>query len=221
MLRKICQLVLRKKNNNVFFSQEGEDYLLTSFLSDQRSGFFVDLGSAHPIIYNNTYYFYLRGWRGICIDASPNLKKLYTRYRPEDKFINTFISRKPGIQKFHIFSEPLLNTGSLKRKNFLQQKTNYKFQKTVSINKTSLRDILKKYLPHKTKIQIMSIDIEESELEALESNNWNIYRPMYIVMEVLHHDRDKIGNKTPVQFLKALGYRITTILPRSVIFSDS
>ncbi len=36
-----------------------------------RTGFYVDVGAHHPMLYSNTYYFYKQGWSGINIDAMP------------------------------------------------------------------------------------------------------------------------------------------------------
>lgn len=212
------QIFCNDKNKN-FYSQEGEDYFLNILIQPKKEGFFVDIGSAHPIRANNTYFFYLKGWRGICIDAAPSLNDIYKKYRPNDLFINAFIGNKTGYQKFYIFNEPFLNTGSKKRKEIILKNTSYKLQKTVSVIKRPLREILDKYLPVGKEIEIMSCDIEDSELDALRSNNWKLYMPKIVVLEVLHQDRGKIGDKASVKFLQKIGYKIIAILPRSVFFS--
>ena len=53
------------------YSQQGEDMILKSLFQDHQSGFYVDVGAHHPSRFSNTYFFYLRGWRGINIDAMP------------------------------------------------------------------------------------------------------------------------------------------------------
>lgn len=57
------------------FSQEGEDMLLDRFFMNQKDGFYVDVGAHHPERFSNTNYYYLRGWRGINIEADPSLMK--------------------------------------------------------------------------------------------------------------------------------------------------
>ena len=53
------------------YSQEGEDMILGKIFSGQKHGFYVDVGAHHPLRFSNTYLFYLKGWRGINIDAMP------------------------------------------------------------------------------------------------------------------------------------------------------
>lgn len=55
----------------------------------------------------------------------------------------------------------------------------------VMVNVLPLNEILEKYLPQKQKIEFMTIDVEGFDLEVLESNDWNRYRPMYVLVEIL------------------------------------
>lgn len=203
---------------SAFFSQDGEDFILSKNYDLKKPGFFVDIGSADPIRANNTYWFYLRGWRGLCVDASPDLGNLYKKHRPKDRFINAFVGKKSGNREFFIFNEPFLNTGCLKRKKYLIKKTGYKFQKKIHVPQLPLREILKQNLSESKKIDFMSLDVEEGELEVLQSNDWVSFRPRLIIMEVLNPDREKVGESTSSKFLKRLGYLPAIILPRSVIF---
>ena len=56
---------------NISYSQEGEDLILERFFEGKEIGFFVDIGAHHPMRFSNTYIFYLKGWRGINVDATP------------------------------------------------------------------------------------------------------------------------------------------------------
>jgi hypothetical protein len=204
-----------------YFSQDGEDLFLSLILPSKKKGFYIDIGAAHPINFNNTYYFYKIGWHGLCVDASPNLAGLYKKHRPKDIFINSFVGEEKENQKLYIFDEPFLNTGSNERKEFLVNNTNYKLKNTLTVQAITLRQIFSQYLPPGEEVQIMSIDIEEGELAALESNNWDLYKPKNVILEVLMQNREKVGDKPSVQLLKKNGYKISAILPRSVIFSVS
>lgn len=69
-----------------FYSQDGEDTLLTAFYESQPEykGFYVDIGALHPLRFSNTQIFYDRGWHGINIDATPGSMKLFNKVRPND-----------------------------------------------------------------------------------------------------------------------------------------
>ncbi len=202
-----------------YYAQDGEDFLLNKFLNSPKPGFFVDLGSAHPVQANNSYLFYLKGWRGLCVDASPGLHNLYKKYRPKDLFINAFVGRCSATRELYTFNEPFLNTGSQSRKEFLLAKTNYKFKEKILVQQIPLQEILKRNMQSNKTIEFMSLDVEEGELEVLESNDWTRYRPRLIIMEVLNQNREKIGENPTVEFLKRQGYHPFIILPRSVFFT--
>ena len=70
------------------FSHDGEDLILIKYLSNLKNGNYIDIGSHQPVNGSNTFFFYLKGWKGICIDPLPNLKYKYSLIRRRDKFIN-------------------------------------------------------------------------------------------------------------------------------------
>ena len=71
------------------FSADGEDSILDKYLLGFEKGNYIDIGSNQPIRGSNTFSFYLKNWKGICLDPLPNLKKKYRFYRPKDLFINS------------------------------------------------------------------------------------------------------------------------------------
>ena len=66
------------------YSQNGEDIVLSYLFHDVRDGFYIDVGCNHPVIGNNTFNFYLAGWRSINIDGNQKLIDLYCKDRPGD-----------------------------------------------------------------------------------------------------------------------------------------
>src|SRR5580658_8816405 len=82
----------RKRYFRHSFSQEGEDMILASFFEGKKNGFYVDVGAHHPKRFSNTHHFYIRGWRGINVDATPGSMKLFRRTRPDDINIEAAVS---------------------------------------------------------------------------------------------------------------------------------
>ena len=66
------------------YSQEGEDLILHRVFENQNTGFYVDVGAHHPVRFSNTYFFYLRGWSGINIDAAPGSIRKFAWKRRRD-----------------------------------------------------------------------------------------------------------------------------------------
>ena len=85
----------------VSYVQFGEDLFLTSLLGYERTeGTYVDIGCYHPVDYSNTYIFYQRGWSGLAIDANPDWKPEWQKFRPRDKFINAAIGLSEGSMHY-------------------------------------------------------------------------------------------------------------------------
>ena len=61
----------------ISYSQTGEDQILSFLLREEQNGFYLDIGCNHPIKLSNSYNFYLRGWKGICVDANSELIKKF------------------------------------------------------------------------------------------------------------------------------------------------
>jgi FkbM family methyltransferase len=165
------------------YAQEGEDLILETFFHDVQSGFFVDVGAYHPIRFSNTYLFYQKGWRGINIDARPNSMDMFKQIRPNDINIEVAIGQKEEVLTYYMFDEPGLNGFSKEISEDRHKNTPYKIQQTVAIPLKRLETVLDEYLPSKTPIQFMSIDVEGLDLEVLQSNNWEKYKPLIILVE--------------------------------------
>jgi hypothetical protein len=81
------------------FGQCGEDAWFLSFLRAQRipwadSGFYVDLGANHPVVYSATYLLYKAGWSGVTVDPITSLCALHRDLRPRDLCLNAGVGSK-------------------------------------------------------------------------------------------------------------------------------
>lgn len=169
--------------SKISYSQEGEDLILNRIFERKNRGFYVDVGAHHPIRFSNTYLFYKKGWRGINIEPNPVNIKLFQRYRPNDINIQAAVGKK-GVLKYYIFDEPALNTFD----EYLakeREKAGYRVVSTINIELIPLSEILKVYLPKNTKIDFMNIDCEGYDFEVLQTNDWETYRPIILLIEVI------------------------------------
>jgi len=48
-----------------------------------------------------------------------------------------------------------------------------------------LKEVLSRYVPQGTQIDFLSVDVEGMELQVLQSNDWNQYRPKIALIEQL------------------------------------
>ena len=209
--KKICDL-----RNKLFdgytkksYSQEGEDLVLARMFDNLNitKGFFVDIGAHHPARFSNTYYFYRRGWRGINVDALPGTKKLFERVRSRDITIECGVGIKNGVLKYFAFNEPALNTFSEQEAN-KKNVPPYHIVNTLQIPVVTLKKILDDNLPHGTTIDFMTIDVEGFDHEVISSNNWDLYRPRIILIELLNSGIKNLEMHPTSQLLESYNYRI-------------
>ena len=189
------------------FAQTGEDKLLETFFENrEQPGFFVDIGANHPYIYSNTYKFYLKGWRGINVDANPGTKKLFDTMRPGDINIETGVSLVPGELDFYTFENNVFNTMDKQTAEGHCKEFSINIKEVIKVKTMTLAEILKKNLSPSQKIDFMSIDVEGLDMEVLRSNDWGKYRPEVLLVECIYQDYQDIQNMETVVYLKQFGY---------------
>jgi hypothetical protein len=218
MIKKIKKIFTEILFQQEYFSQDGEDYIAKKILKNIKNGVYLDVGSAHPILYNNTFHFYNNGWNGICIDGNSDYIKPYAQFRKKDIFVNCLVGEQQKIKNYFVFNEPLLNTTLKSRVKKLESTTNYKHKDTKKILQLPINQICKKNKIDTNLVNLISLDIEGSELEALHSINWKECSPELIIVEILAENRETIFNSRITKFLKQKKYSIKIVLQRSVIF---
>jgi FkbM family methyltransferase len=201
----ISRLLMRDPDMqpNLCYGQDGEDLILNRLLSGQAQGFYVDVGAHHPVRFSNTYLFYRRGWRGINIDAMPGSMKKFDKVRPRDINIECGVAGSAGKLMYHRFNEQALNTfDEAAHKN--QQP--YQLIDSVEVGVERLDTLLAKHLSAGQVIDFLSVDVEGKDEEVLRSNDWNRYRPRFILAETLRTNMLGLGECPVVQFLRDVGY---------------
>ncbi len=203
--------------SNVSYSQFGEDLVLQKIFLDKSDGFYVDVGAFHPKYYSNTYLLYLKGWKGINIDAMPGSMEEFKRIRPRDINLESPVGLKKQTLTYYNFVEKAFN-GFF---TALPKNVPSKLIDTKKLTTVPLREILDQYVPENQDIDLLSVDVEWMDLDALQSINWNKYKPSVIVVEELHLT---VGNpqKSDIHtFLKDKGYILYACIPPSLIFTHT
>lgn len=187
-------------------------------LGRQKQGFYVDVGAYHPKIFSNTYLFYKRGWKGVCIDPNPAMEDLYAFVRPRDLFLNLGVAEKDNVLEYTMFDDGAANTFSSDQshKNTEEAKRKIVGKKLVTLMPLSV--ILDAYVPKGQKVDLLSIDVEGMDLEVLRSNNWKKYSPKVVICEDLEFGFEGVGKSPVVVFLKGKGYRLSAKTPYSLVF---
>ena len=188
--KKLRRGRLLAPNAHETYSQEGEDLILRRIFHRKADGFYVDVGAHHPQVFSNTYVFYLKGWRGINIDAMPGSMAEFNRLRPRDINIETAISDRPDKLTYFQFATPGINTFS---REIMEQRLaygdgpasdlKYELVSPVEIATLRLDAVLGEHLPAGQSVDFLNIDVEGLEMAVLNSCNWTKFRPTVVLIE--------------------------------------
>jgi FkbM family methyltransferase len=200
------------------YSQLGEDIILEFYLGSRAPGFFVDVGAYHPRRYSNTFLLYLRGWRGINIDADPDVISLFNAERPRDQNIVAAIAGDSGTGTLIRFNEKAFNTLSPALAEKATRHPAWKIQDTVNVSTYRLADILQRYVPEGQRIDVMNVDVEGADLDALRGNDWNRFSPEFLIVEDHAFEAAAPHQSDIFSFLSDRGYFLLSYAVYSLIF---
>jgi FkbM family methyltransferase len=170
----------------VHYSQTWEDLIL-DFLTMQDTGFYIDIGGNHPISWNNTYWFYKKWWTGINVEPNKKLIKKFNSKRPKDQNLQIWIGKQNSELEFFVLDCDSMSTcdkETVKR----YESVGYKVVDSYIVPIWTLERLYDEYVWDK-KIDILSVDVEWLDMDVLMSNNWDKYRPTYIILETVEYGK--------------------------------
>ena len=157
------------------FSQFAEDLLIQNMVNVKTPGFYVDVGCHHPRRGSNTYSLYRRGWHGILIDLEP-CKVLANRLaRRRDHVVLAAVSDKE--EEVTIYSDKSYSTNTT-----ISGRLGNQYHSLGTIRTRTLTSILVE-ANTATKFDLLAIDVEGMDFQALKGLNLNTYRPKIICIE--------------------------------------
>jgi FkbM family methyltransferase len=202
------------------YSSEGEDLILKRIFDGKTNGVYIDVGAHHPFRVSNTYLFYKKNWTGINIDPMPGSQAMFNKYRPLDVNLEMGVSATKQHLTYYIFNEPALSTFSTDKVEEYTQDPQYHIINEKRIETWPLADILDRYLPAGTNIDFLTIDAEGLDMEVLRSNNWQKYRPAYILVESTPFLLANMHNTEMGQYMQDAGYAIFAKTYYTYIFKN-
>lgn len=186
---KILKELYYNKYSKKSFSISSVDLILERIFSNFKDGIYLDIGCNHPIKYNNTYLLFKKGWRGINVDLDSESIKQFNLMRKNDHNVNTLVTSKDNEEKnlYFYHERSAINTIS----KDLAEKRENKPKKIIKLKGVSINTIIKDSPFQNKKINLLSIDIENYEFEALKEFNFAKYNVDVIVSEVTDIDSSK------------------------------
>jgi FkbM family methyltransferase len=203
--RSVQQLALGYHSYAPSFSCAGEDMILRHLIgADKMDGFFIDVGAYHPVLLSNTYFFYLNGWRGINIEVRPGSRALFEVTRPRDINVEVGISSERGEMTYYFIGDdsPM---NSFSRKFLEEIGMIGQIERETRVPVLPLAAVLAEHLPPGQEIDFMTVDVEGLDLSVLESNDWNAFRPRFLVVEDMQVD---VQRSEAAGFMRTQGYEV-------------
>lgn len=218
IVKKLKQKIRERiyKRYNISFSKAGDDIQLHKLIKATSPGVYVDIGCWHPIKASNTYFFYLRGWKGLCIDPNPELEILYKDIRPNDSFLNFGISNNLQKLEYYMLEDPHSSMNTLNIDFLEKHNLTNKIKKTISVPTRSLKHILDENLTANDRLDFFDVDVEGFDLEVLKTNDWEKYRPKIILVESDVSLKQDMTSEI-VEYLESKNYKF---IGKSIIMGD-
>jgi FkbM family methyltransferase len=193
------------------YAQAGEDQIVHYLLNTIGiiNPTYLDIGTNFPVQGNNTYFFYERGFRGVCVEPDPDLFKLIQQARPKDKLINAGVGLSgAGEATLFVFPHPYTgwNTFSDVEAKLRESESGVKVRATKVLPMYPINKIMSEnFAPHPN---FISIDVEGLDLAILKSIDFVAFRPEVICVETIGFDMDGRGHKNTeiISFLESNNY---------------
>jgi FkbM family methyltransferase len=202
---------------SVSWSQGGEDIALIHALSAYKFGKYIDIGAHHPSRFSVTRHLYQMGWTGVNVDANQELIDIFNQVRTKDKNICVAVGSESEYH-FTIFEEAAISTlDSEWRDRFIREDN--KIARELKVEGRKLRTILDDFQPE-TRLDLLSIDAEGSDLQVLESLEFETLEKSRFPKWILLETTPPVSNalQTPaVALAMRMGYEPHMVLPMSTL----
>jgi FkbM family methyltransferase len=205
-----------------YYSQIGQDeYYIQHISKGKRNGVYLDIGANDGQFGSNTATLeYEYGWTGLCIEANPKLIEPLSINRPNSTIVHKAVWKELCNVQIEVplkFKKtiPGDQLGRITGIEDLDQRNERYFKKqfdkgteVFSVQADTVTNIIKEHMNFPAVIDYMSLDTEGSEMEALESIDFNNIDIKFMTIE---HGNRKGYKKMFENYLKQFGYRVHRI----------
>ena len=187
-------------------------------------GFYMDIGAYHPFRQSNTAYFWLMGWNGVNVDASPRSIRIFKKIRKTDRNVwSAIVDAQTAAREktISLYFNPNVDfdLSATCAPDEVARRKDWQTEK-VEVPCDSLANIVNKYAPsNNADFHFMNIDIEGFDESALQGMNGWKSKPQVLCVEVLHAVtiRDILDTATN-SILEGNGYQMVGKTAASIVY---
>jgi FkbM family methyltransferase len=164
------------------YAQNLEDYHLDLVFAGQQAGTYVDVGGGHPVADNVSFWFYLKGWRGLVVEPQQGLADIYAGVRPRDHVVSCLAGRVAGEAEFHVVDR-MHGFSTTVRENAASASSMGAGVTTIRKPVRTLSELCAE--AGLTTIDFLKIDVEGAEAEVIAGLDFTRWRPRVVVVEAI------------------------------------
>lgn len=169
------------------YSQTGED-VIVDYLFNSLKIFhptYLEIGTNQPKICNNTYWFYKKGCKGLCIEPDIEMVRIIEQQRPGDTILNIGVGITDQTNaEFYLFPGLMNGWSTFSREEAdIRKKNTGTDYRILSVPLKNINTIMRDYFnPHPN---FISLDVEGLDLEILQSIDFEKFKPEVICVETI------------------------------------
>ncbi len=194
------------------FAQHGEDLMILSIFDclGIKKGIYWDIGAHHPYVISNTALLYERGWRGVNVEANPNLIKNFDMWRPDDINLCVGIAGEEGTLPFYMIDDwSAINSFNKEEiEKFVKQNPLFSIREVKKIPVHTINWLFH-FVGEKTP-DLISLDVENMEYDILKKCDFSDIHPKLIIIE---NPRKELK-----QVMKDAGYFLYCVMTNNFFF---
>jgi FkbM family methyltransferase len=205
------------------YAQQGEDLVLAAVFEHLRLARprYLDIGAFHPTIGSNTFWFYVRGSRGVLVEPNPAMATLLRRARPQDVVLDVGVSvdGRTEADYYVLRDRPQLNTFSREQADrYVAESGPRTIEGVVKLPLRPVNEILAEHFADAPP-DLVSIDVEGLDLPLLQTLDFGRFRPAVLCVETLVYGTTEQRDPT-LELMRSHGYAVRASTFVNTIFVD-
>jgi FkbM family methyltransferase len=163
------------------YAQNLEDYHLELVFAGQDVGSYVDVGGGHPVADNVSFWFYLKGWRGLVVEPQQRLADSYAHIRPRDTIACCLAGREDGEADFYAVDK-LHGLSTTVKEHALHSRASFGVDfKAMRRPVRTLKSLCREAALET--IDFLKIDAEGAERDVIAGMDFHNPRPRLLLIE--------------------------------------